>query len=236
MADDTVLTPTRAPHGSATRITAPVPPVQKIRAAEVVEEFISAAEDGRVYNRSGRLYKPSALRDLRGCLRHQFARDLGQMALQDVRRQHIQALVDRLAADELSLSRIRSVVSAIRALYGYAIEQGYVEFSPADGLVLPRAPAGRGDAETATEAETVTETAWRWTDGPGASRTEGGRRSEARGAGADGETRRQSSWRERNGMDFQPLAVLPERLLSFVLRAVAVGFALMVLAAILASL
>ena len=59
------------------------------------------------------------------------------MQLRDVRRQNVQVLVDRLSAQRLSLSRIRSVVSAIRALYGYAIERGYVEFSPADSLLLP---------------------------------------------------------------------------------------------------
>jgi site-specific recombinase XerC len=58
--------------------------------------------------------------------------------LRDIRRTEVQQLVDRLGAEHLSESRIRSVVSALRALYGYAIEQGQVEFNPADGLVMPR--------------------------------------------------------------------------------------------------
>ena len=68
----------------------------------------------------------------------------------------MQALVDRLAAEQLSVSRIRSVVSAIRALYGYAIERGFVEFSPADGL--RRAP-GRVTADSQDDEAT-----WNWTD------------------------------------------------------------------------
>jgi hypothetical protein len=39
----------------------------------------------------------------------------------------VQALIDWLAADGLSVSRIRSVLSAVRALYGYAIDQGHVD-------------------------------------------------------------------------------------------------------------
>jgi hypothetical protein len=41
---------------------------EDITVAAAVEEFIAAAEAGRVLNRSGRPYRPSALRDLRGVL------------------------------------------------------------------------------------------------------------------------------------------------------------------------
>jgi site-specific recombinase XerD len=190
----------------------PAAPTQELRVAEAAERFIAAAEDGRVRNRSGRHYRPSALRDLRGCLRHQVARDVGHVPLRDVRRQHIQALVDRLAADGLSLSRIRSVVSAVRALYGWAIEQEYVEFSPADALVLPQTYV------TPEEPEPKCATADEWTEP--IARTPPPR----------------TPPRRRSGAEFQPLAVLPERLMSFVLRAVTIGLALMVFASIASSL
>jgi hypothetical protein len=45
---------------------------------------------------------------------------------------------DRRGADGLSESRIGSVVSAMRGLYGYAIDREQVEFNPADALVMPR--------------------------------------------------------------------------------------------------
>src|SRR4051812_49577119 len=108
---------------------AAVPGVRRaddILVAAAIEEFITAAEGGWARNRSGRRYRPSALRDVRGILRHHVANELGKMPLRDLRRTHIQALIDRLAAEQLSESRIRSVVSAIRALYGYAMDQGWV--------------------------------------------------------------------------------------------------------------
>ena len=89
--------------------------------------------------------------------------------MRDVRRQDVQALVDRLGADGLSESRIRSVVSALRALYGYAIERGQVEFNPADGLVMPRADepssaSGRSRPHGRTRRRGRTRRSWRGPD------------------------------------------------------------------------
>jgi hypothetical protein len=106
--------------------------------ADVAEEFIAAAEDGRARNRNGRRYRPSAVRDLAGCLRNHVVPDLGDLRLRDVQPEDLQRLVDDLAASDLSLSRIRSVVSAIRAMYGYAIERVIVMVSAADGLEIAR--------------------------------------------------------------------------------------------------
>jgi hypothetical protein len=175
-----------------------------ILVAAAIEEFIAAAEGGWARNRSGRRYRPSALRDVRGILRHHVANELGEMPLRDVRRSHIQALIDRLAAEQLSESRIRSVVSAIRALYGYAIEQGQVEHSPADGLRIPRA----GVAPSKDD-----EPAWEWTD-----------------------TVDETPKAAPRGVDYQPIALLPERILSLVLRIVVVVFVLFALVTIAGSI
>src|SRR3954454_13692176 len=106
--------------------------------AEASEEFIAAAEAGTARNRNGRRYRPSAVRDIAGCLRNHLVPDLGDLRLRDVQENDLQRLVDDLAAGDLSLSRIRSVVSAIRALYAYAIEHGIVEVSAAGTLEIVR--------------------------------------------------------------------------------------------------
>src|SRR3954462_1976907 len=106
--------------------------------AEASEEVIAAAEAGTARNRNGRRYRPSAVRDIAGCLRNHVVPDLGDLRLRDVQENDLQRLVDDLAAGALSLSRIRSVVSAIRALYAYAIEHGIVEVSAADTLEITR--------------------------------------------------------------------------------------------------
>jgi hypothetical protein len=159
--------------------------------AAAIEDFIEAAEQGRAVNRSGRRYRPSALRDLTGILRLHVAPALGDRAVEDVRRPDIQALVDRLGREGLSESRIRSVISALRALYSHAIDQSYIEFNPADGLTMPSAadPPGEDDEN---------------------------------GSGGGG-----------SGGDYEPIAMLPERLVSFALRGAIVVFAVVAVVSLL---
>ena len=184
-----------------------------ILVAEAVEDFIAAAEGGWARNRSGRRYRPSALRDIRGILRHHIVPELGEKPLRDVRPRHIQALLDRLAAEELSESRIRSVISAVRALYGYAIEKGQVELSAADGLQIPQRTATA--STDAGSASTDAGSAWQWADpvqdapppSPAVPRDE-----------------------------YEPITLLPERILSLVLRIVVVLFVLFALVTIAGSI
>lgn len=204
------------PRRPATRTPPHAGPPDEIEVAAVIDEFIEAVEDGRARNRSGRRYRPSAFRDLRGILKHHVARDLGHMRLRDVSRRHVQALVDRLVAEGLSRSRIRSVVSAVRALYGYAIEQGYVELSPATGLVIPGV-----EAPSWTDAASDEDRgSWSWTyDADEAFRE---RPPRGRTGRSDRDARRPS--------EHQPVALFPERILSFALRMVFAIFILIVIA------
>jgi hypothetical protein len=176
--------PTASRNATTTGELAVARPPAAVTMAAAIEDFIDAAEQGRAVNRSGRRYRPSALRDLTGILRFHVAPALGERPLPEVRRADIQAFVDRLGAERLSESRIRSVISALRALYAHAIDQGYVEFNPADGLTMP---SGGDEDEDEDESEPP---------GP-----------------------------PQEGGDYEPIAVLPERLLSLALRAALVVFA-----------
>jgi hypothetical protein len=196
----------------------PKPPPPDISVDAAIDEFLEAAAGGQALNRSDRPYRPSALRDLRGILKQHVSPQIGEMELRDVRRQNVQVLVDRLAAQRLSLSRIRSVVSAIRALYGYAIERGYAEFSPADSLMLP--PEGDPAARVDSAAT------WNWSDEVDGARVDEppswSRTTEpTRAVGGSG--------------DYKPLAQLPERILSLVLRGVVILFILFALVTIAES-
>jgi hypothetical protein len=236
--------------------------------AVAVEEFVAAMEQGVAVNRSGRRYRPSALRDLRGILNHHVVPSLGQMPLRDVRRQDVQALVDRLVADGLSQSRIRSVVSALRALYGYAIERGQVEFNPVDGLVMSsgdepeqrvweeppawEAPPAREDlpareAPPAREDLPAREAPPAWEDPPAREdppawrdpiawqdRTGPHDRQQRPSARERRKRDRKTRARpERERVAYEPIAMLPERILSLALRAVFVIFVLIALVSLL---
>jgi hypothetical protein len=206
--------------------TSPLP-AEDITVAAAADEFIEAAEAGRALNRSGRPYMPSALRDLRGILDYHVRPDLGELALRDVRRRHVQALVDRLGAEQLSESRIRSVVSAVRALYGYAIERGHVEFNPADGLVMPRADEPWGEPPAWEDRPPRESPA---SERPSRSESDERPRSDERSRSAH-----TSRGRRQRGA-YEPIALLPERMLSFAIRAVFVLLALVAVVSILDSL
>jgi Phage integrase, N-terminal SAM-like domain len=218
--------------------------------AAAVEEFVTAMEQGVAVNRSGRQYRPSALRDLRGILNHHVVPSLGQMPLRDVRRQDVQSLVDRLVADGLSESRIRSVVSALRALYGYAIERGQVEFNPVDGLVMSSGdepeqrvweepPAWEDsparEAPPAPEDPPAREDPPAWRD-PIAWQDRTGQHDRQERPSARERRKRDRKARarpERERVAYEPIAQLPERILSLALRAVFVIFVLIALVSLL---
>jgi hypothetical protein len=214
-------------------------PFEDARLADVVEDFVADAEAGRVKNRNGRRYKPSALRDVSGALRLHVVAELGEVRLRDVQWQDLQQLIDQLAAEQLSLSRIRSVVSAIRALYGYAIERGIVDVNTADGLEIPKeAPPWTEDTYDDTygdepwseddEPATLRERAGGWRDAAQEAWTESSFAQQRRGQ--HGAERRPPP--VRRPVDTRPMGLLPERVLSLVLRLILVVFILIALASL----
>jgi hypothetical protein len=221
--DPSVVAP---PPQPATSTTTSGIPARDITVAAAVDEFIEAAHAGRALNRSGRPYRPSALRDLQGILEYHVATELGNVRLRDVRRHHVQGLVDRLGAERLSESRIRSVVSALRGLYGYAIDRGLVEFNPADALVMPRPEEPAREERPRDSSEELWEDPPGWEDRPPpAHRSTAGDHSDT-GPGR----------RDRDRGAYQPIALLPERTVSYAMRGVVVLFAIVALVSLLESL
>jgi hypothetical protein len=201
---------------------------EDVTVAAAVDQFVEAAEAGQVVNRSGRPYMPSALRDVRGILEYHVVPALGAARLRSVRRADVQRLVDRLGAEHLSESRIRSVVSALRALYGYAVDQGLAEFNPADGLVMPlgNEPARSHPDEAWGEPPA-------WEDRPPRREPRPPRREASPPPRETSPPPRETRQRDRD--TYQPIAQLPERTLSFALKAVFVLFALVAIVALLES-
>lgn len=103
----------------------------------LIDEFLQSVEDGL----AGPANPREQARALRGALSYVDS-ELGAMAVQDVRRRHIQALLDQLAANGVANARIHSVVDALHALYAYAIQRELVGFSPVVELRLPDDPDG----------------------------------------------------------------------------------------------
>jgi integrase len=124
----------------------------KTTVREAADEFIAGMGDGRVLNRNGRRYKPSAIRDYEGDLHRHVLPRLGDRALSDVRRGDVQLLVDDLQAAGLSGSTIRNALDPLRRIFIRAVERDVVPFSPCQHVRVPRGGNKRERVATPDEA------------------------------------------------------------------------------------
>jgi hypothetical protein len=104
----------------------------------LIDEFLQAAEDGLARDETGAHYTRERVRVLRGALSYVDS-ELGTLSVQEVRRRHIQGLLDQLRGSGVPAGRVAGIVEALRALYAYAIRRDIVGFSPVVELELPEA-------------------------------------------------------------------------------------------------
>lgn len=131
-----------------------VPASNSMRVSTAIEAYLAAINAGRALNKQGRQYKPSAVRDLQGALERYVRPSLGGKRLADVRRSDVQRLIDSMTPEK-SGSRVRTVVNAIRSLYGWAQDRELVDHDPASRVRLPAMNATPRD-RVATVAEMQT--------------------------------------------------------------------------------
>jgi integrase len=131
-------------HGRVTAAESPTVP-------DAGDALIAAMRAGSARNRQGRAFKPSVIEGYAASLRDWVYPALGARRLAAVRRQHVQALADELAAARKSPSTIRNVLIPLRVVYRRALRAGVVSINPTTDLELP-AMTGRRD-RFATPAE-----------------------------------------------------------------------------------
>jgi integrase len=111
---------------------------------QAAEAWLAGARDGSVRNRSGAVYKPSAIRGYDAALRDRILPDFGGLRLSDLQRRDVQDLADRLVSKGLDPSTIRNALMPLRVIYRRAVSRGDVAVNPCTGLELP-AVEGRRD-------------------------------------------------------------------------------------------
>ncbi|MCP9487554.1 MAG: tyrosine-type recombinase/integrase [Gaiellaceae bacterium MAG52_C11] len=119
---------------------------------EAAEELIDGMESGSVRSRSGDRYRPSATRSYRAALAARIVPALGAMKLTDVRRRHVQKLVDEMLRDGVAPSTIRNALMPLRVIFRRAIESEELAVSPSSGLRLPAVRGRRDQIVTPHEA------------------------------------------------------------------------------------
>lgn len=111
---------------------------------DAASAWVAGARSGAIRNRSGDIYKPSAVRGYEQALRLRVVPALGGVRLAELRRAELQAFVDRLLVDGHDPSTIRNTLLPVRAIFRRALARGEVAVNPTSGLELP-AVRGRRD-------------------------------------------------------------------------------------------
>jgi integrase len=119
---------------------------------EAVDVFVAGIADGSIRNRSGHVYKPSAVRGYHRELRGRVVLAFGPSRLSELTLPDVQRWADALAAKGLSASTVRNIVTALRALYGWALPRGMAQVNPTVGLRLPTGEQARDRIATPEEA------------------------------------------------------------------------------------
>ncbi|MFL5851554.1 MAG: hypothetical protein ACJ77G_03615 [Solirubrobacteraceae bacterium] len=83
---------------------------------EAAKQFVAGIECGAIRNRSGGVYKPSAVRGLKRDLNNRVVVAFGASYLGEVRLPDVQRWADSLGAADLAASTQRNVVNALRSL------------------------------------------------------------------------------------------------------------------------
>ena len=117
------------------------PAATTLRAA--AEGWLDGAREGRITNRSGDRYKPSAVRTYERHLRLRVLPGLGATRVGDINRSDLQELVERLVGEGLSPSTVQCTLLPLRAIYRRELALGRLAVNPAAGLQLPAIRGGR---------------------------------------------------------------------------------------------
>ena len=101
---------------------------------EAADKFITGMKAGTIRNRSGRPYKPSAIRGYERELHNRVIPAFGPKRLADLTLPDIQRWADGLSG---APSTVRNIVNALRAVYAWALPRGLALVNPTAGVRLP---------------------------------------------------------------------------------------------------
>jgi integrase len=119
---------------------------------EAADALLEGMRSGAVRNRSGKTYKGSVTRSYEAALDLYVRDHLGAMKLGDVKRRHVQHVVDDLVADGKKPSTVRNAVMPLRVVYRRAIRDELIAVNPCERLDLPANARGQVQVRSPEEA------------------------------------------------------------------------------------
>ena len=128
----------------------------RLTLTETAHAWVELAQAGVILNRSGRRYKPSALRTLEQDFRLKLIPALGPHDMNDITRADLQRHIGVWLSLELSASKVHSIVNAARVLWrDFDLITGtdnVLTVDPTRGLRLPAVTGRRDRIATSDEA------------------------------------------------------------------------------------
>ena len=125
--------------------------------SQAAAEWLEGARSGLVRTRSGRPYKPSALRSYDRALTTRVLPALGHAKLEEIRRSDVQRLVTHLLGEGLDPSTVRTALVPLSAIYRRAMSLDEVVVNPTVGLELPAVEGRRERIAAPEEASALVE-------------------------------------------------------------------------------
>jgi integrase len=124
---------------------------------EAADQFIAGARSGSIRNRVGSPYKPASVRGYDRSLHLHVLPALGHLRLTDVRRRHVQTLVDDLIESGLAGSTVRNACDPLRRIFDRALKRDLVAVDPTDGIEWPASSRSRDRVADPKEAQRLLE-------------------------------------------------------------------------------
>jgi hypothetical protein len=128
---------------------------QGVTVRVAAEQSVAGIESGAIRNRSGGVYKPSAVHGIRRELNNRVGVAFGAAYLREVTLPDVQRWADQLAAQGLAPSTVRNVVNPLRSPYAWALPRGMATVNPTAGLRLPTGGKARDRIATPAEARAL---------------------------------------------------------------------------------
>ncbi len=125
------------------------------RLDDYAEAWLADLRSGVIRNRSGDVYKPSAVAGYRRALTLRVLPVLGSMRLNDVTTKHVQELVDDLVRRGFEAATIDSSVTPAKALYRRAVARGDARVNPTIGIAKPAVRSKAKRIVAASDAEAM---------------------------------------------------------------------------------
>ena len=130
-------------------------PPTRTTVAQAAGALLDGMKAGTILSRSERRYKPATIRSYERALTARILPRVGPLALTEVTRGTVKALVRGLIADGLDPSTVRNTLDPLRVIFREAVEDEVIAVDPTDGLRLPQGRGRRDRVADRGEAEAL---------------------------------------------------------------------------------